>query len=129
MTGYCADCGNTLCICREVRLDQLIDHHLEHEIDRGTVIRNLGAWRNATRQQLLADEATWPGYIERSLRAIQAKRDGRRITRCREARGTHGMSYVYDPDGTAEPPSWWNRDAAKIEENAYRQRIGLEPYP
>lgn len=100
-------------------LDSLIQHHLEHEIDRGTVIRNLGAWQAATRKQLLADEALMPGYISRSVYAIQIRKDGKRITYCSESRGTHAISYVYDPRGTAEPPSWWNRDAAKAEHDAY----------
>lgn len=96
-------------------IDALIQHHLEHEIDRGTVIRNLGAWRASTRKQLLADEAGMPGYIERSLHAIQVRKDGKRITYCSESRGSHAVSYVYDPAGTDEAPKWWNRDAAKAE--------------
>lgn len=101
-------------------IDTLIQHHLEHEIDRGTVIRNLGAWRASTRKQLLADEALMPGYIERSLYAIQVRKDGKRITYCSESRGTHAISYVYDPKGTTEPPAWWNRDAAKAEHEQRR---------
>jgi len=30
--------------------------------------------------------------------------DGRRITRVRMVRGSHGVSYVYDPEGTDELP-------------------------
>lgn len=96
-------------------IDQLIEHHLEHEIDRGTVIRNLGAWQASTRKQILEDEQTFPGYIERSLYAIQVRKAGKRITYCTENRGTHGMIHDYDPRGTAEPPAWWNRDEAKRE--------------
>jgi hypothetical protein len=101
-------------------IDELIQHHLEHEIDRGTVIRNLGAWRASTRKQLLTDEATMPGYIERSLYAIQVRKDGKRITYCSESRGTHATSYVYDPKGTCEPPAWWNRDAARAQHEQRR---------
>lgn len=101
-------------------IDQLIQHHLEHEIDRGTVIRNLGAWRAHARKQLEADEASMPGYIERSLAAITAKKQGRKITYCREVRGTHQVTHIYDPAGTDAAPSWWNRDAAKAEHEQRR---------
>ncbi len=97
-------------------LEELIQHHLAYEIDRGTTIRNVTAWTTATRQQLLDNERQFPGYIQRSINALHAKRDGKRITYCREERGTHGVSYVYDPAGTDEPAAWWNRDAAKHEE-------------
>jgi hypothetical protein len=40
---------------------------------------------------------------ERELRAYPP---GPRITGYREVRGTHGMDYVRDPNGTAVP-SWW----------------------
>lgn len=99
-------------------LDQLIAYHLEHELDRGTVIRNLGAWRTSTRQQCLENEKLLPGYITRSVLAITAKKDGRRLTYCSESRGTHAISYIYDPRGTTEPPAWWNRDEAKREWDA-----------
>lgn len=37
-------------------------------------------------------------------RIYQADENGRRITRVRMVRGSHGVSYVYDPDGTDELP-------------------------
>lgn len=90
-------------------LEQLVNYHLEHELDRGTVIRNVAAWKAATRKQILEDERNHPGYIEHSVLAITAKKDGRRLTYCSESRGTHAISYIYDPRGTTEPPAWWNR--------------------
>ena len=62
-----------------------------------------------------------PGFIERSLLAMTAKKAGKRITYCKEVRGSHAMSYVYDDRGTDEPPSWWNRDAAKADEQQRRK--------
>ena len=37
-------------------------------------------------------------------RVYQADQTDRRITRVRMLRGSHGVSYVYDPDGTDELP-------------------------
>jgi hypothetical protein len=37
-------------------------------------------------------------------RIYQADEDDRRITRVRMLRGSHGVSYVYDPEGTDELP-------------------------
>jgi hypothetical protein len=49
---------------------------------------------------------------------MEARARGQRITQCREVRGTHGMDYIWDPAGTDDPPSWWNRDVAKRAEEA-----------
>jgi hypothetical protein len=37
-------------------------------------------------------------------RVHKADESGRRITRIKAQRGSHGMSYVYDPEGTDELP-------------------------
>jgi hypothetical protein len=37
-------------------------------------------------------------------RIYDADENGRRITRVRMIRGSHGVSYVYDPEGTDELP-------------------------
>jgi hypothetical protein len=38
-------------------------------------------------------------------RVYQADQTDRRITRVRMLRGSHGVTYVYDPDGTDELPT------------------------
>jgi hypothetical protein len=38
-------------------------------------------------------------------RIYQADEHGRRLTRVRMVRGSHGVSYVYDPEGTDELPA------------------------
>lgn len=109
-------------------LEALVERQLDDALDAGHVIRNIDGWRRDCRERTLANEQSKPGYIHRITLALEAKAKGERITRCREVRGSHQVDHVYDPQGTAPPPDWWNEDAAKKAENAYRERLGLEPY-
>lgn len=85
-------------------LEFVIDHHLEASIASGHPPRNLEAWRNACRKDMLANETTHRGYIERAAGGLRARADGRRLTGWREVRGTHGIDYVADKAGTDRPP-------------------------
>lgn len=100
-------------------LELVVDHHELQSIESGHPPRHLGAWRAACRKEILENERLREGFVERAAAGLRARAAGTRITCCSEARGTHSMSYVYDPKGTAQPPSWWNRDEAKRE---YDQR-------
>lgn len=100
----------------EADLHTLVELHLEAEIDNGYPIKSINGWKRARRDQLLENERLMPGFIERSCHAMTAKKDGKRVTRCKEVRGSHGTTYIYDLRGTDEPPAWWNEDAAKAEE-------------
>jgi hypothetical protein len=99
----------------EAEIQQLIDYHLEDAIDTGYAIKSVTGWRRERRALLLENERLKPGFIERSVLAITTRKDGKRLTYCSETRGTHAISYIYDPKGTTEPPAWWNRDTAKAE--------------
>ncbi len=50
-------------------------------------------------------------------RVYAADEDGRRITRYRRVRGSHGESYVWDPEGTDELPLGYEppRPPARLE--------------
>ena len=102
-------------------LELVIDHHQSQSIESGYPPRNVGAWRAACRKDMLANEAQHPGYIERAAAGLRARAEGKRLTYCSESRGTHAISYVYDPRGTTEPPAWWNRDAAKAEHDEWAE--------
>src|SRR5690606_7258991 len=52
---------------------------------------------------------------------------GRRLTGCRHVRGTHGGTYVYDPEGTDEPPDWWSPAAAVRAYGTPARRRGAAP--
>jgi hypothetical protein len=54
-----------------------------------------------------------PAQIRSKVLGVRAAAAGKRITQCREVRGTHGMDYIWDPEGTDQPPEWWNREIAK----------------
>ena len=53
-------------------------------------------------------ERTDPHFVARAAARLRAEAAGRRLTFCRLARGSHGGTYVYDPEGTDEPPAWWS---------------------
>ncbi len=57
-------------------------------------------------------ERTEPRFLERAAARLRAEAAGRRLTFCRLVRGSHGGAYVYDPEGTDEPPAWWSLEAA-----------------
>jgi len=48
-------------------------------------------------------------------RIYQADESDRRITRVRMLRGSHGVSYVYDPEGTDELPPGHEQPARPLE--------------
>lgn len=101
-------------------LEQLVELQLDQALDAGQVIRNVDGWRRDCRARTLTNEHAKPGYIHRLVVALTAKGNGARITRCTESRGTHAVSYLYDLEGTAEPPTWWDEDEARREWEAER---------
>ena len=48
-------------------------------------------------------------------RIYQAAAQDRRITRVRMLRGSYGVSYVYDPEGTDELPPGYEQPARPLE--------------
>jgi hypothetical protein len=62
-------------------------------------------------------------FLARAEARLRAEAQGRRLTGCRLVRGTHGGTYVLDPEGTDEPPEWWNPSAARRAAGA-RPRAG-----
>ena len=57
-------------------------------------------------------ERVEPRFLERAAARLRAEATGRRLTYCRLVRGSHGGAYVYDAEGTDEPPAWWNLEVA-----------------
>lgn len=84
---------------------------LDEQVAAGRAPRNATAWLRATRRELA--RANTPDYVERVVAGIHARAEGKTLTRCRLVRGTHGITYEYDPHGTDEPPKWWSRDEAR----------------
>lgn len=116
----------------DAELEQLVELQLDQALDAGQVIRNVDGWRRDCRARTLANEQAKPGYIHRLVVALTAKSNGARITRCTESRGTHAISYLYDPEGTAEPPPHWDEDEARRQWEAERDgqaRRGAPPSP
>lgn len=85
-------------------LDLILTSELERSISDGYPPRNVSAWRDACRRDMLDNEKVYPGYIAKAANGIRARREGRRITGWRETRGTHGIDYTPDPKGTDRPP-------------------------
>lgn len=103
-------------------LQSVIDYHQQEAEEHGRPPHNVQAWRAACAREVLENERKYPGHIRRAALGIRARADGKRLTYCREVRGTHGVDYIYADDGTDEPPAWWNRDAAKLAEEEYQAR-------
>lgn len=85
-------------------LELVIDHHQAESIASGHPPRNVDAWRNACRKDMLDNERSYPGYITRAAAGLRARAQGLRATGWREVRGTHGIDYIPDPNGTDRPP-------------------------
>lgn len=100
-------------------LELVVDYHQAQAEAAGHPPRSLTAWRDAARREQLDNEHAHPGFIARSAAGLRARAEGKKLTCCREERGTHGVTHIYDPNGTDTPPAWWSRDQAKRE---YDQR-------
>jgi hypothetical protein len=62
--------------------------------------------------ELGIDPADFHDWVMR--RVYQGDENGRRITRVRMVRGSHGVSYVYDPDGTDELPPGYEQPSGPL---------------
>lgn len=85
-------------------IDFVLDRMLYSAIDAGRPPGRPAAWLDACEKNLREIEEDRPGYIARVANGMRARDRGERITGWRETRGTHGMDYVPDPEGTARPP-------------------------
>jgi hypothetical protein len=93
-------------------LAALIEEERRRHLARGIPVldeRELAARIEAAVERA---ERTEPRFLERAAARLQAEATGRRLTCCRLVRGSHGGAYVYDPEGTDEPPAWWSLEAA-----------------
>lgn len=77
------------------------------------------AYRQAMLQRARRQARDDPWWASRRLVVI---RTGKRITMCREVRGTHGISHEYHPLGTDARPEWWNMDEARALAERRRER-------
>jgi hypothetical protein len=73
---------------------------------------------------MLENEMISSGHIRNAADGIRVTADGRKITRWKEVRGTHGMDWVYHPTGTDTPPAGYSIAVAKErwEESQQRKR-------
>ena len=85
-------------------LELVVQHRLDQALDAGHPPSNVQAWKRAAAKTELDNERTSPGYIARAAAGLRARTRGQRITGWREVRGSHGMDWVPDPNGTATPP-------------------------
>ena len=85
-------------------LDLIVEHALAGALDGGYPPRHLDAWLATVRADLRRIEERRPGHIHRTAAGLRARQNGTRVTGWRENRGTHGISYDPDPEGTDRPP-------------------------
>lgn len=85
-------------------LEVVIDHHQAEAEATGHPPLSVTAWRRACSIKLRQNEHNFPGHITRAAAGIRARTQGLRATGWREVRGTHGIDYIADPNGTDRPP-------------------------
>ena len=95
-------------------VERLVDEQVRKMLNNGHPIRNLDAFKADWRGRIVQHAHEDIHFLERA----RIRLDGGKITQCREVRGTHGITHIYDPAGTDTPPPWWNRDEAKRLANA-----------
>jgi hypothetical protein len=86
----------------------LVEEERRRRLERGVPVLDEGALAGEVEAAVVRAERTDPRFIDRAAARLRAEARGRRVTFCRFARGTHGGTYVYDPEGTDEPPDWWS---------------------
>ncbi len=82
-------------------LQEWAEHILDDQIASGRGPIHPKPWLEATKRGLARNS---PDYVQRVVNGLRARADGRRITGWRETRGTHGFSWIPDPQGTDTPP-------------------------
>ena len=108
-------------------LAALIEEERRRHLARGVPVLDEGT-RCAGRGGRGARGAPEPRFLERAAARLRAESAGRRLTFCRLVRGSHGGAYVYDPEGTDEPPAWWSLEAAMRARRCGRtSRCGRRP--
>jgi len=85
-------------------IELIVEHNLTVAIDSGHPPRQMDSWIASVKAELHRQEARRPGHIARVAQGIRARQNGRRVTGWREERGTHGISYTPDKEGTDRPP-------------------------
>jgi hypothetical protein len=106
-------------------LAALIEEERRRHLARGIPV--LDEQELAARVEAAVDRAerVEPRFLERAAARLRAESSGRRLTFCRLVRGSHGGAYVYDPQGTDEPPAWWSLEAAMRARRAPRRHDAL----
>lgn len=82
-------------------IEEWARHVLEEQIACGRPPSKPGPWLTATKRDLSRHS---PDYVQRVVAGLRAKKDGRRWTGWRMTRGTHGIAWDPDPNGTDAPP-------------------------
>lgn len=110
---------------RKAELDAAIERLVQHQYDayaKDNYVEDEAALKKKIRNRMYALEHEYPGWVSRNMVQVDA---GRRLTGCREVRGTHAIDYVWDPEGTDTPPEWWNRDEARAIAERRNERARL----
>jgi hypothetical protein len=89
-------------------IQALVEEERRKRIDRGVPVLDEAGLGAEVEAAVARAERTDPHFVARASARLRAEAAGRRLTFCRLARGSHGGTYVYDPEGTDEPPAWWS---------------------
>ena len=93
-------------------LAALIEEERRRHLARGVPVLDEGDLAARVEAAVERAERQEPRFLERAAARLRAESTGQRLTFCRLVRGSHGGAYVYDPEGTDEPPAWWSLEAA-----------------
>ena len=93
-------------------LAALIEEERRRHLARGVPVLDERELAERIEAAVERAERREPRFLERAAARLRAEATGRRLTYCRLVRGSHGGAYVYDPEGTDEPPAWWSLEAA-----------------
>jgi hypothetical protein len=89
-------------------LGALVEEERRKRLARGVPVLDEAGLTAEIEAAVARAERTDPHFLARAAARLRAEASGRRLTFCRLARGSHGGTYVYDPEGTDQPPEWWS---------------------
>lgn len=92
-------------------LDIICEHRYTQAILAGKPPTNKSAWTSRVRRDLV--DSFNEHEIERMAAGLRAAARGKKLTYCREARGSHSTMHVFDPNGTDQPPPGWSISEAR----------------
>jgi hypothetical protein len=105
----------------------LVEEERRSRLARGIPVLDDAALAAGVEDAVARAERTEPRFLHHAAARLRAEAGGQRLTCCRLVRGSHGGTYVFDPEGTDQPPAWWSFEVAMRARRLPARRAAGDP--